>query len=933
MVCAKRRTRVTRASTSEAADLRSEYTKKTAHTPEDGGNDAGKSHDSNFDLVETACATGLGSPPSRSVLSTPGASSGSSDHDRDGSDENSTDAAGGAPQNIHDGQEGWELGADDEQPEHETGTQAEEHAQPEFKRAHNPFSIPDAEPEDSCWEDITHSSMPLLPALGSKLALNSSEGIDTSPAEREWARQRRELGEESKALDLLMSMVGLEEVKREFLAIKATITAAKHRKGILRRQEFNLRTLATIYKDFLAECGIWSTGADYTARSGLEFQSDRAVDSLRYYLESSLPGRPVRQRIGTFLAGRPSGRWLFPRRLELPDYDDKQLHTILLQLIHHNSFTAESGDTGPYTRIVAKRVGKGRGCSGFTNIVRRQAVRLENNGNSGLEEERNDPTGSGTTATATTDHSLLTREDLIGQEPEDIRSRSAAWKELEKMAGLESRREILGKEPLQTSLNRVFMGPPGTGKTTVAKLYAHVLAEIGLLSTRDVVYKTPDDFIGQYIGESEVKTREILGSTIGKVLIIDDAPMFYHGSRGGYGFTTDTYRLGCIDTIVFRIHNRPGEDRCVILLGYADMMEDMFEKVNPGLRRRFPLEEAFRFEDYDDEHLDQILRLKMAQEEICATDQAMEVAAEVLRLARDRPNFGNGGDVDNLLNQAKTRALFADLIGFSPILDTFRGYQRMAANFRRRGKDPRDIIPFTFVFKGPLGTGKTHTARIVGQIFYDKGFLSTSEVVQCSASQLLGEYMGQSAPKVVNLFERALGEVLFIDEAYRLAGGAAPSGGGCHGYEEEAVGELVDCLTKNRYLKKVVVVLAGYDRDMDRLMRVNPGLKGRFATDVCFPPMDAARMREHLLSLLKKEDIEVRDVVGEVAEEAERMGWSNARDIRTLAAVITGEVHKAAALEDLEDQDEGSTFGVTTAELNGFLEDMLEQRMRAGDMM
>lgn len=85
------------------------------------------------------------------------------------------------------------------------------------------------------------------------------------------------------------------------------------------------------------------------------------------------------------------------------------------------------------------------------------------------------------------------------------------------------------------------------------------------------------------------------------------------------------------------------------------MMEEMFRKSNAGLRRRFPLEEAFRFADYNDQRLNEILGLKMEAEGIIATESAMEVAAEVLRRARDRPNFGNGGDVETLLNQARVR--------------------------------------------------------------------------------------------------------------------------------------------------------------------------------------------------------------------------------------------------------------------------------------
>ncbi|KAL2257139.1 hypothetical protein VTK26DRAFT_605 [Humicola hyalothermophila] len=1053
-------------------------------------------------------------------------------------------------------QENEEAPAKEEEKEEVEKTQENEESEetkPESEHQHDPFTSAYSDDNDSDSEDTesdgtpkpmpSRPGMPLLPALGRRLLAKTIDNANLSPAEREWERRKSELGEKSKALDKLMSMVGLEEVKQAFLAIKSAIATAKQRKGRLRRQDLNLalmgnlgtgkRTLAPIYRDLLTECGVWSGTPYFEHYTGLDLKGTANAEELNNTLKRMSDGRDIMlfidgveemsssagnyllytleahanrlnivimvtgtvDRVNHLLAGRPNGRWVFPRLLRLEDYDDEQLRRILVQLVHHSSFTPEGGDDGPYMRLAAKRVGRGRGSAGYANVydlilafgkmVQRQAARLEKEGvrvsgdkgvspdtktkteeqekieeahngenaakDTGKEKSKEEPASGKSTAnddgtndgeregsgnnnttgeeeaiapeTPGPDLSLLTREDLIGPEPEDIRSRSEAWKELEKMAGLESvkkaigelltrakanyHRELLGKEPLQTSLNRVFIGPPGTGKTTVAKLYGKIIGELGLLSTKEVVYKTPADFIGQYIGDSEANTSAILDSTIGKVLIIDDAHMFYQGSRGG-SHETDCYRVAVIDTIVAKIHNKPGEDRCVILLGYPDLMEEMFRKVNPGLRRRFPLEEAFRFHNYDDASLNKILRLKMEREDITATEHAMEVAAEVLRRARDRPNFGNGGDVDNLLNQAKTRfrertaaaaqknaascassssssadllpdslidiehrqpmvltasdfdpewdrgayasskcaSLFQGMIGFESIIAQFQGYQRMAANLRRRGRDPRQIVPFTFLFKGPPGTGKTHTARIVGQIFYDMGFLSTPEVVECSASALIGQYRGHTAPRVVDLFERALGKVLFIDEAYRLAGG---SGDACNSgsFEAEAVGEMVDCMTKTRYLRKMVIVLAGYEHDMNALMRVNPGLRGRFATEVVFPPMSPARMREHLVNLLRKEDIEVWDGEGseadpQVEEKRQRLlrglrklsatsGWSNGRDIKTLADVITGSVYKNADLDD-GNGDGAGMFRVSTAELCKFVQNMLMERMGSSAM-
>jgi AAA+ superfamily predicted ATPase len=142
--------------------------------------------------------------------------------------------------------------------------------------------------------------------------------------------------------------------------------------------------------------------------------------------------------------------------------------------------------------------------------------------------------------------------------------------------------------------------------------------------------------------------------------------------------------------------------------------------------------------------------------------------------------------------------LFQSFVSFDDIIETFESYQRVAANTRARNLDPCEEIPFSFVFKGAPGTGKTTTARALGKMYHAMRFLSTTKVIDCSVTDLIGTGYGTTGPKVQNLLNKALGEVLFIDEAYRLWQGYR----GCAFvtlFAYEAVGSLMDCMTKERF--------------------------------------------------------------------------------------------------------------------------------------
>ena len=188
-----------------------------------------------------------------------------------------------------------------------------------------------------------------------------------------------------------------------------------------------------------------------------------------------------------------------------------------------------------------------------------------------------------------------------------------------------------------------------------------------------------------------------------------------------------------------------------------------------------------------------------------------------------------------------------------------------------------------------LGTGKTSTARKMGKIYCDMGILESNEVIDISATELVGEYVGWTGPKTQGQLEKALGKVLFVDEAYRLAEGH---------FAKEAVDEVVDRLTKPDFARRLIVILAGYDHDMERLMAVNPGLRSRFPESINFRNLRPRDCFSLLASQLARESftdtsalqVPQKSFTPEALARFEILteldDWANARDVETLAKSI-----------------------------------------------
>lgn len=217
------------------------------------------------------------------------------------------------------------------------------------------------------------------------------------------------------------------------------------------------------------------------------------------------------------------------------------------------------------------------------------------------------------------------------------------------------------------------------------------------------------------------------------------------------------------------------------------------------------------------------------------------------------------------------------------------------------------------------------------------GFLSSDDVTTCSVTDLVGEYCGQTGPKVIKQFELGLGKVLFIDEAYRLN----PKTGGASNFINEAIGEIVDAMTKPRYVGNMVVILAGYTSDMEELLDSNQGLRSRFPAHITFPHMTPSHCFTHLTQELSKLKIEVVDDFGPPEENRKQIlkifrrlsiskGWANGRDIETLARNIIGHVFMKVGQTGARTGKEKRLF-ISSQELLGFLQAMLKERRRLGD--
>lgn len=508
----------------------------------------------------------------------------------------------------------------------------------------------------------------------------------------------------------------------------------------------------------------------------------------------------------------------------------------------------------------------------------------------------------------------------------------SAWDELRSLTGLEDVKgrieeirawfDLQARNPHPMSeapnLHMVFLGNPGTGKTTIARLFGEILFDIGVLKRGHLIEATGKDMIAGYVGQTALKASELIDQALDGVLFIDEAYVLTETDRGGYG-------QEAVDTLLTRLEN--DRNRLVVILaGYPSRMRQLLDS-NPGLSRRFPQDNVFSFPDFRPQELASIFDQQIYFKNLEVTPDARKAVDKIIQGLYDHKDesFGNAGEIRNLVESIDRRRAsrihqingsydtpvtiddispeYRNYLKSEPLpleivlkeLDELVGLQKIKNHIKkiayqlryeqlRNQIDPgyKPKIYFQHMnFVGNPGTGKTTVARLVGKIYFSLGLLRKGHCVEVSRSDLVAGFVGQTALKTENQVKSALDGILFIDEAYSLTHEAGK------GFGQEAIDTLVKLMED--YRDRLIIIVAGYPDKMDRFIKSNPGLSSRFADPIHFQDFTDSELRAILTQMANEEnyifDPRALDIAGNLFRSARQKSpehFGNARAVRNL---------------------------------------------------
>ncbi|SMC96573.1 right-handed parallel beta-helix repeat-containing protein [Lentzea albidocapillata] len=510
---------------------------------------------------------------------------------------------------------------------------------------------------------------------------------------------------------------------------------------------------------------------------------------------------------------------------------------------------------------------KGGGLRVTVPSARISVENLTSNGNGAADTD-----GSTASAEAVPDNA---RE---GNRPEENAGEAAPLAKLEALVGLTAvkhqvktlvnlnkmarRRQQAGLVAPPTSRHLIFAGPPGTGKTTVARLYGSILAELGVLRDGHLVEVARADLVAQIVGGTAIKTTETFTKALGGVLFIDEAYTLTSQGKGvGHDFGREA-----VDTLV-KLMEDHRDDAVVIVAGYSPEMT-AFLQSNPGLASRFT--RTIEFENYATDELVTIVEQMCAGHQYQVPEETRNALSVHFGQMARGDDFGNGRAARKVFEEMVDRQAFrlanepdaddqslslllpADvpggmktgddaalvtlrsrldsMIGLAGVKEAISDLVNLIATARQRRQAglPVPAIGNHLVFAGAPGTGKTTVARLYGELLAALGVLQKGHLVEVARADLVGRYIGHTAHLTTEAFESARGGVLFIDEAYALT----PEHGHGGDFGQEAVDTLVKLMEDHR--DDTVVIVAGYSAEMRKFLRSNPGLESRFSRHIEF---------------------------------------------------------------------------------------------------
>lgn len=532
------------------------------------------------------------------------------------------------------------------------------------------------------------------------------------------------------------------------------------------------------------------------------------------------------------------------------------------------------------------------------------------------------------TETRTFDELMEDLDHLIGLKEVKRKVREHAqyiqFLHLRKDRGIEEKDQIV--------LHSVFLGNPGTGKTTVAKMMGQLYKKMGVLTKGHVYEVDRAEIVGEYIGQTAPKVKEVIEKARGGVLFIDEAYALARTNDDSKDFGREV-----IEILVKEMSNGEG-DMAVIMAGYPKEMKYFLDS-NPGLKSRIKL--YYNFPDYLPQELYEIAEYASHEKGIHFTvDAKEELQHIILNAFRNRDNtFGNARFVFDLIDKVKinlgiriiTRGQLQEisndelsivtlddvqrveieplharpkipldqrlleeslaeldaLIGISQVKKEIHELVQIVQYAQRAGREVLNQFYLHTVFLGNPGTGKSTVARILARIFKALGILERGHMVETDRQGLVAGYLGQSAIKTAEKVEQAIGGVLFIDEAYSLT--QAMSGQGDYG--AEVIQTLLKRMEDQR--GQFFVFVAGYTDQMEIFLKSNPGLSSRFDRILKFEDYLPHELMDIAMKMFADQHLQMHDIAKaqllnylDYLHQSKDKFFGNARTVRTIVQEV-----------------------------------------------